>query len=325
MARAAGGRQRVRGTSAGAPAEGAIAGPRRRGAARGRGSVTVWTLLCVPLVLTVLAVMVEVNRLWQARVQLENALEAAALAAVQEWSDRGGGVEEVAAAQAMGLAYARANTIHGVPVELENAEMTSGAAWHFGRVTARGTGYDFRPAPDSPGDLAVLLEARVRVARLLKPLLGSSIGETTVAARVAASYDDSAAPPRPRLIRINGRHGNGDEAAGSRGRDLLRQRGLRGRGSRAFLTGGHRGRSLSLRRWAPPATSWDRVSSSAPAGYHSLCIGPRFAVLGNRTTAGAEGGAAGYEPGAGARVTARPSCGRPAVRGGEAAGECVEG
>ena len=180
---------------------GAVPGRRSR-ASRRRGSVTLWTLLCLPIVLALLAVMVEVDRLWQARVHLENALEAAALAAVQEWADREGGAENVAAARAAGAAYARANTVLGAPLDLDDPASAAAARWGFGRAELQGTAYAFYPGPEAATELAVVVEARVEVPPFLRLSSLLPLGEATVAAEVAAYYDTSASPPRPRLIRI---------------------------------------------------------------------------------------------------------------------------
>jgi Flp pilus assembly protein TadG len=165
--------------------------------------VTLWTILAVPVVMTILCVVVEVGRLWQARSQLENALEAAALAAVQEWGQRGGKAEQVAAGEIAGNAYARANAIHGMPVDLEDRVIVPAVAWAFGTATCKGTGFDFTPDPRSQTNLAVALEATARVPALFRHLFGRWIGESTVSASTAAYYDQSVQPPRPRLIRLN--------------------------------------------------------------------------------------------------------------------------
>ncbi len=79
-----------------------------------RGVVTLWTILTVPVMLFMLAFVVEIAHLWSARVELENSLEAAALAAVKEWGDAGGGSTLVP--RYVGVAYAAANGIDGDPV-----------------------------------------------------------------------------------------------------------------------------------------------------------------------------------------------------------------
>jgi hypothetical protein len=60
---------------------------------------------------------VEAGYLWLSRVELENALEAAALAAVKEWGDANGGSTLVP--RQIGVEYAAANTINGVPVAID--------------------------------------------------------------------------------------------------------------------------------------------------------------------------------------------------------------
>ncbi|MGO8752224.1 MAG: TadE family protein [Thermoguttaceae bacterium] len=171
----------------------------RRRALHRQGAVTIWTILCLPVILTVLFGTIQMGRLWQARVQLENALEAAALAAVQQWGALGGGALNVAAAQSAGKTYGKANTVHGIPVDLDDGSIVPLSAWTFGTAAPNGTGYDFTPAPNAAAQFAVVLQATVRVHAILK--LG--FGHSTVAAKIAAYYDPSDAAHGPRLIRLN--------------------------------------------------------------------------------------------------------------------------
>ena len=69
--------------------------PRLASSACRRGTVTLWTLLFVVVLLTILYVVVQVAQLWLAREKLENAIEAAALAAAKQWGDTGGGTANV--------------------------------------------------------------------------------------------------------------------------------------------------------------------------------------------------------------------------------------
>jgi len=148
-------------------------------------------------------VTVEVGHLWQARVELENALESSVLATVKQWGDQGGGAANIPAARAAGLAYASANTLHGVPVDLDDASVAFSARWHFGRAEACGTGFDFQHNPEATTELAVVLEGTAEVDRLCRPFVGSFFGEPTVTARVAASYDSSGSQDGPQLIRLD--------------------------------------------------------------------------------------------------------------------------
>lgn len=81
-----------------------------------RGAITVWLILAIPAVVTLLCVVAEIGNLWLARVELTNSLEAAALGAVKQWGDAGGGSTLVP--RQVGNAYASANTLNGTPVDL---------------------------------------------------------------------------------------------------------------------------------------------------------------------------------------------------------------
>lgn len=107
------------GATAGAAA--AVPGQTARFAARTsrrarRGVAVLWLILAMPVLLLLVGFVLEIGNLWLARVQLENALESAALAAVKEWADAGGG--DTQTARLVGLEYAAANRVTGTPVSL---------------------------------------------------------------------------------------------------------------------------------------------------------------------------------------------------------------
>ena len=182
--------------------DGCHAGRSTRQADR-RGVVTFWTILCVPLLLIILGVVVEINRLWQARVQLENALEAAALATVQHWGDHGGTAKNIPVAMSVGKLFALANTIHEVPVDLDNREILPRAACAFGTATSHGSSYTFQAAPDTTTQFAVVMEAEAKVRSLFGPLFARVFPNPKVIASTAAFYDPSTPSATPRLIRID--------------------------------------------------------------------------------------------------------------------------
>ncbi len=76
-----------------------------------RGIATLWTILFTPILLILLFITVEVGNMWLARVELENGLEAAALAAVKEWGDANGGDTYIP--REVGVIYAASNMIGG--------------------------------------------------------------------------------------------------------------------------------------------------------------------------------------------------------------------
>ena len=81
---------------------------------RRHGIATVWIIAAVPAIFTLLIVLTDVGTVWQARMELETAAEAAALAAVQEWKATGNTNLARTAAQN----FAAANTVLGYPVVL---------------------------------------------------------------------------------------------------------------------------------------------------------------------------------------------------------------
>lgn len=81
-----------------------------------RGIATVWIIAAVPAIFTLLIVLTDVGIVWQARMELETATEAAAIAAVQEWKATGNTNLARIAAQN----FALANTVLGYPVQLNS-------------------------------------------------------------------------------------------------------------------------------------------------------------------------------------------------------------
>ena len=167
-----------------------------------RGVVTLWTLLCLPLLMLMLLVIAEYASTWHGRVQVENAVEAAALAAVQHWGDLGGGAANAAAARDAGRLYALANTVHGRQVDLDDSATAASVTWGFGTATPNGTAFDFTPAPAATAQFAVMIQAAVKVPRFCKSIVGNAIEDSTVVVTTAAYYDPSKKPCRPRLIRV---------------------------------------------------------------------------------------------------------------------------
>jgi hypothetical protein len=73
-------------------------------------------MLTLPIMLIMLGIVVNVANLWLARIELENSLEAAALAAVKQWGDAGGGATD--GPRDAGVAYAAANDVRGIPLRI---------------------------------------------------------------------------------------------------------------------------------------------------------------------------------------------------------------
>jgi len=82
-----------------------------------RGISTLWLILTLPVFLTLLVFVVDISNLWLARVELENGLEAAALAAAETWGRSGSGSTEVP--RDVGVKYAAANMIRGKSLTID--------------------------------------------------------------------------------------------------------------------------------------------------------------------------------------------------------------
>ncbi len=85
--------------------------PRRRA-----GIAALWIVLVLPLLVLLIFFAVNIGNQWNARVELENSLEAAALAAVKEWAEGDG--DSTLPARLVGQQYAAANYIGRCPVEI---------------------------------------------------------------------------------------------------------------------------------------------------------------------------------------------------------------
>lgn len=89
---------------------------RRRHLRKRRGIGTLWLILILPLAMILLCVVLEVGNLWLARQELEDSMEAAALAAVKQWADPP--VVDTMTPREVGVQYAAANTAGGTPVTI---------------------------------------------------------------------------------------------------------------------------------------------------------------------------------------------------------------
>jgi hypothetical protein len=90
-----------------------------------RGSATLWLIMWLPCLMALFCLLLGVANLWLSRVELENAMEAAALAAVKQWAeDPNAGTS---AARQAGVAYAQANLVRGQPVVIGTNENAGGS------------------------------------------------------------------------------------------------------------------------------------------------------------------------------------------------------
>lgn len=183
-------------------------GPRRRLARQRRGVVALWLILALPVLLLLSIVVIEIGNIWLARAELENALEAAALAAVKAWHDT---PAANLAARNVGVTYAAANTVTGSPVVITDngagpiPNLNASATGHliFGAVTTATIPWVFQgnQAPSCPGGpaFAVRAQATCPVNSVCCQLFGEPLPIFQVSACATASYPCGGSP---QLIRV---------------------------------------------------------------------------------------------------------------------------
>ena len=182
-------------------------GPHRR-----RGVSTVWIIAAGPALLVLLVLVTDIGNLWRARVELETALEAAALAAVKQWGNGGGGATPTA--RQVGVDYAAANGVQGNPVAIttnfdgsmmpmSNQNLSCDGNLVFGVVTNAVSPYTVDAGqPGGPlDDLAVKAQATAPVDSLWNNLFGVPIGPYNVTVQTTARY--RVATARTDLIRVD--------------------------------------------------------------------------------------------------------------------------
>jgi hypothetical protein len=208
--------------------------PGRRQRDRRKGISVVWVVVVLPVFLVLLCLLVNTANLWLARVELENAMEASALAAVKQWGDAGGGSTEIP--REVGVEYAYLNTYRSIPTNIstnydsaaeddnpnENLDCAVGMAdidngippsgnLIFGSMLASAPGaFDASVAGKLPsaddedsdsGMPAVRAQATVTVPILLGRFFGFNDDTYSVSAKATAAYDRETG--RVYLIRVD--------------------------------------------------------------------------------------------------------------------------
>ncbi|QDT98826.1 TadE/TadG family type IV pilus assembly protein [Gimesia aquarii] len=146
-----------------------------------RGIAILWLVIWGSLFLTFFCVLLEIATLWQAQVELNNALDSATLAAVREWDTSGLGSTEIP--RNVGVAYAAANPILGTPVGLNpnfqpvnpNGNDSFNGDLVFGGLTALTRPNSLDPAALAPATFpAVRAQITVPVQGFCSTLFGFS-------------------------------------------------------------------------------------------------------------------------------------------------------
>jgi len=186
------------------------------------GFVLLWVIVAIPAIVFLMGAVVDISRVWIARIELTNALEAAALSGVKTWGEAGTN-DSGARANARGDAViaAAANTVIGqhpyadspnptspaeaVVVTLDpngenggaNGNTLSTGELVLGQLTPSGSGFSFN-ANTVPGqnEFGVRAYKTMRIYSIWKPMFGIPLGPYTITADAVALYDDTNGQPR---------------------------------------------------------------------------------------------------------------------------------
>lgn len=132
-----------------------------------RGIATMWVILSLPIFVTLIIAITDVANIWLARVELKNALDAAALSGVKSL-ETGAAAARTAAQEAFA-----ANTIRGAAFSLDlNAGNANPGDILLGEITTGGGPLTFQcnVAPACPNDLGVRTQKTIQISSI-----GSSI------------------------------------------------------------------------------------------------------------------------------------------------------
>lgn len=173
----------------------------QRRAARG-GAVIVWVIVAMPVLAVAIVLLADVARLWVARVEFKNALDAAALAGVKTWGE-GGTFAQVR--QDTNDAFS-ANTILGNSYSLNTSAGGCTNQNHpsleivLGRAYIVGTQFHFdcnvTPVCGSSGDFGIRVRRTISISSISSSLLGLSWGPYTLTAESFARYPCPSGPPQ---------------------------------------------------------------------------------------------------------------------------------
>ncbi|MEX2175225.1 MAG: pilus assembly protein TadG-related protein [Pirellulaceae bacterium] len=173
----------------------------RHYAIRRRGWASLWLVIWLPALLVLFSALLGIANLWLARVELENALEAAALAAIKEWGDQRGG--DTSQPRQVGIEFASLNSIRGKPLAIGDKDDGN---LIFGAIDSSDPDrvvFDAGICPTGESaarKFGVRAQALVPVRSFGSIFLGRITGQS-VQAKATAEYDCQTG--RVRLVRID--------------------------------------------------------------------------------------------------------------------------
>lgn len=169
-----------------------------------RGVATVWIIGLVPVGIATLMLVLDYGNLWLAREELENAVEAGALAGAKQWGDLADNVANRTSAHIVAKAIAEANTVVGQAITVDANDDAGAGPLNNNNLSCTGqvllgdvTGTTFSPntVPGAANNRGCRVDASHQVPSFWS---GMGLGPYTVNATATARYDTNV----PRLVRI---------------------------------------------------------------------------------------------------------------------------
>jgi len=167
-------------------------GRNSRSASGRRGAAVVWILVATPAILVLFMVVLSLASIWQARAELQNAVEAAALAGAKLWGDGADSPSNRTSAHLASQAVFQANTVFGKvgsissndnPSAINNNQSTSGPILLGSFV---GSTFYVNQSPGAVNERACYVTTTASITPLLQGL--GVLGPFTVQASAAAFY-----------------------------------------------------------------------------------------------------------------------------------------
>lgn len=178
--------------------------PSNRG--RRSGIATIWIIAALPAFLTMLIMLTDLGTIWQARAELETALEASAIAAVQQWKVT---PADLITPRSTAISFGKANTVVGQTFTLElnySPVETNGNASCTGDVLLGqiDTAQNFASGtvPVAPNYLGVHVQKTISIPSLWTSFGGVKFGPYNVTAKTTAQVP-VAVGGSPQLVLLN--------------------------------------------------------------------------------------------------------------------------
>ncbi len=179
----------------------------RQNARNRRGIATIWIILALPALTTLLVVLMDVSNVWLAKTELKNAMDAASLSGAKTWGEGGSTLQ----ARLAVFNASNTNTVLGSVIPLDIAEggcangnVSSTSEIVLGSITDTGTVLQFNcnTTPNCGGGIPFAVRTRktIQINSVASSLFSFVLGPYDVTAESYARYACPAGPPQ--LVRV---------------------------------------------------------------------------------------------------------------------------